>query len=83
LFGSLPRVDRHDDRLQAIAGNVPPPTHFPAGCRFRDRCAYSTEKCREWPPLMTSDPNHQAACWFAEEIAAGRREPHAVAAASG
>jgi peptide/nickel transport system ATP-binding protein len=81
LFASLPRVDRHDDRLQAIEGNVPPPTQFPDGCRFRDRCAYSAEKCREWPPLMTWDPNHQAACWFAEEIAAGRREPHAVEAA--
>ncbi|MBI3468918.1 MAG: ABC transporter ATP-binding protein [Planctomycetes bacterium] len=83
LFASLPRVDRHEDRLQAIVGNVPPSTHFPAGCRFRDRCAYSADKCREWPPLMTWDPSHQAACWYADEIAAGRREPHSVAAASG
>lgn len=73
LFGSLPRVDRRDDKLQTIPGNVPPPTRFPPGCRFRDRCPLAVEKCHEQPPLVNVGNGHLAACWFAEDLAAGRK----------
>lgn len=71
LFASLPRVDRQDDRLLAIEGNVPPPTQFPSGCRFKDRCPLAAEKCSEPPPLAEIEPGHFSACWFSREIAAG------------
>ena len=63
LFASLPRVDRHEEQLQAIQGNVPSPTNFPTGCRFRDRCPLAFERCTEEPPLVEIAPQHWAACW--------------------
>ena len=84
LFKSLPRVDRSDDRLQAIPGNVPSPTKFPEGCRFRTRCPLAVAKCTEEPPLIDVGGGHRSACWFAEELAAGRPVEFApVGAAAG
>ncbi|MBX3412041.1 MAG: ABC transporter ATP-binding protein [Pirellulales bacterium] len=68
LFDSLPRVDRHDDELRAIEGNVPSPTSFPSGCRFRDRCPLAFEKCTEEPPLSEIAPGHHSACWVADSL---------------
>jgi peptide/nickel transport system ATP-binding protein len=73
LFNSLPRVDRSSERLQAIPGNVPPPTNFPTGCRFRARCPLATTKCEEVPPLAEIEPGHFSACWFAKDLAAGKQ----------
>ncbi|HUY89562.1 MAG TPA: ABC transporter ATP-binding protein [Pirellulales bacterium] len=72
LFASLPRVDRLDDRLQAIEGNVPPPTQFPGGCRFKERCPLAADKCDELPPFVEIEPGHFSACWFSRQIAAGQ-----------
>jgi len=68
LFESLPRIDRHDDELRAIEGNVPSPTNFPSGCRFRDRCPLAFEKCTDEPSLNEVAPGHHAACWVAESL---------------
>jgi peptide/nickel transport system ATP-binding protein len=38
LFRSLPRLGEKKHRLDAIAGNVPHPSHFPSGCAFHPRC---------------------------------------------
>jgi peptide/nickel transport system ATP-binding protein/oligopeptide transport system ATP-binding protein len=73
LFNSLPRVDRTVDRLQAIPGNVPSPTNFPTGCRFRSRCPLAAAKCLEDPPLVEVEAGHHSACWFAADLAAGRK----------
>ncbi|MBX7167716.1 MAG: ABC transporter ATP-binding protein [Pirellulales bacterium] len=73
LFASLPRVDRQDDRLVAIEGNVPLPTRFPTGCRFRGRCPLAEAKCEQEPPLAEVGPGHRSACWFASDLYAGRR----------
>src|SRR4029079_13939081 len=51
LLPGMPRVGRRQDRLAVIPGNVPPPTAWPTGCRFRDRCPYAGGRCeRETPP---------------------------------
>src|SRR3954453_16939639 len=42
---AMPRVGGEKDRLATIPGTVPPPTNWPKGCRFRDRCPYSWERC--------------------------------------
>ena len=73
LFASLPRIDQKGDRLTAIEGTVPSPTHFPSGCRFRPRCPLAAEECHEEPPLEEKSPGHFAACWFAEEGPAGAK----------
>jgi oligopeptide/dipeptide ABC transporter ATP-binding protein len=68
LLQAMPRVGETRDRLSTIPGTVPPPTAWPEGCRFRERCPYSWERCeREHPPLYQIGAGHQSRCHLAEE----------------
>jgi oligopeptide/dipeptide ABC transporter ATP-binding protein len=54
--------------LAVIPGSVPPPTAWPTGCRFRDRCAYAWDRCaREHPPLYQIGAGHVSRCHLADE----------------
>ncbi len=65
LFESLPEVGAERARLHTIAGNVPPATHFPRGCRFHPRCPYAMRVCaEEEPALFDVDEAHTARCWL-------------------
>jgi len=65
LLRALPRPGRERARLAAIAGNVPAPLDYPAGCAFSDRCAEVLGRCpAEQPPLEEVMPGHRAACWL-------------------
>ena len=73
LLGALPRLGHAGEvgepLLNEIPGVVPPLTDLPNGCRFSDRCAYSTEKCvRRAPPLDEKRPGHLAACWHSDRL---------------
>ena len=72
LFASLPRVDETKSRLETIEGSVPPATHFPEGCRFRERCKWAGPDCVKEPPLLQIGGGHTAACWYHESIASQR-----------
>jgi len=76
LLEAIPRVGARRDRLAVIPGTVPPPTRWPSGCRFHDRCPYSWERTeQEHPPLYTVGDGHISRCHLAEEP--GRRaQPH-------
>ena len=65
LMSSIPRIDGESGGvLPTIAGSVPPPTAFPAGCRFSSRCPFADARCRaEEPPLVDLAPSHGVACW--------------------
>jgi oligopeptide/dipeptide ABC transporter ATP-binding protein len=65
LLGSIPKLHLERETLTAIQGQVPNPAQMPAGCRFMPRCPFSTEKCREDPPLAAVTPGDEAACWYA------------------
>jgi peptide/nickel transport system ATP-binding protein len=81
LLGAMPHVGREAERLATIPGTVPPPTAWPAGCRFRDRCQYSWERCeREHPPLYQIGGGHTSRCHLAEEPER-RLHPHPAIAA--
>ena len=68
LLGAMPRVGGEQERLATRPGTVPPPTDWPAGCRFRDRCPYAWERCeREHPPLYKIGGGHTSRCHLAEE----------------
>ena len=76
LMHAMPRVGRSLERLAVIPGTVPAPTAWPAGCRFRDRCPYSWERCeREHPPLYRIGEGHTSRCHLAEEPER-RAHPH-------
>jgi len=81
LLGAMPRVGGEKDRLATIPGTVPPPTNWPKGCRFRDRCPYSWERCEsEHPPLYQIGGGHSSRCHLAEEPER-RQHPHPPLAA--
>ena len=81
LLRSMPRVGHRRDRLTTIPGTVPPPTAWPAGCRFRDRCPYAWDRCeQEHPPLYQIGAGHVSRCHLAAEPER-RERPHAPAAA--
>ena len=63
LLSSIPKFDFGGGRLTAIAGYVPSPLNYPAGCHFQDRCAYAFERCKiEIPPLTEISPGRRVAC---------------------
>jgi len=57
--------------LPVIAGTVPPPGQWPAGCRFAGRCGYATAECTAAEPALTAaEPGHEARCIHADQLAA-------------
>ena len=68
LLAAMPRLGETRERLRTIPGTVPPPTRWPEGCRFHDRCPYAWERCtREHPPLYLIGGGHVSRCHLAEE----------------
>ena len=81
LLGAMPRVGGEKDRLATIPGTVPAPTDWPKGCRFRDRCPYSWERCEaEHPQLYQIGGGHTSRCHLADEPER-RLHPHPPLAA--
>ena len=82
LMRAMPRVGGTSERLAVIPGSVPPPTAWPSGCRFRDRCPYAWERCeREHPPLYEAGEAHLSRCHLAVEPER-RNHPHVPLAAA-
>ena len=76
LMNAMPQITESRERLNVIPGTVPPPTAWPSGCRFRDRCPYSWEKCvEEHPPLYQIGEGHTSRCHLAVEPER-RAHPH-------
>jgi len=76
LMNAMPQITESRERLNVIPGTVPPPTAWPSGCRFRDRCPYSWERCeREHPPLYQISEGHTSRCHLAVEPER-RAHPH-------
>jgi peptide/nickel transport system ATP-binding protein len=68
LLAAVPTLDTSRERLHTIPGTVPPPTDWPAGCRFRDRCAHAWDRCAtDAPPLVQCGPAHRVRCHLVQE----------------
>jgi len=68
LMAAMPQLGGGVERLNVIPGTVPPPTAWPAGCRFHDRCPYAWERClREHPSLYPLADGHVSRCHLADE----------------
>ena len=68
LLKSLPQLGLRAERLPVIAGTVPEPLHFPAGCKFHPRCPIGSDdrRCRTVEPqLKETAPDRCVACWYA------------------
>jgi peptide/nickel transport system ATP-binding protein len=76
LMQAMPQLGEPRARLNVIPGSVPAPTDWPSGCRFRDRCPYSWERCeQEHPPLYEISATHTSRCHLAVEPER-RAHPH-------
>jgi len=76
LLAAMPRLGEARERLRTIPGTVPPPTRWPSGCRFHDRCPYAWERCTtEHPPLYQIGSAHVSRCHMADEPER-RNHPH-------
>jgi peptide/nickel transport system ATP-binding protein len=83
LITSIPSNVPRGQRLNVIKGTVPNPFRMPKGCRFEPRCPMAFDICREYdPPLLTTDPDRQAACWLHYPLSQ-RPAAHASAARDG
>lgn len=57
-----PNVERKRERI-ILEGDVPSPINPPTGCRFRTRCKYAMDICKEQtPPLKEVGSGHFVAC---------------------
>ncbi len=61
LIASTPRL--RGGELKWIPGSPPDLRNPPEGCRFRPRCPFAFEKCKEEPPMKEFEHEHWAACW--------------------
>lgn len=70
LIDSLPKIGVRikEKRLEGIPGKPPLLLDPPAGCRFRDRCPFADEQCRDEPPFVDKGDGHMVACWKVEEL---------------
>jgi oligopeptide/dipeptide ABC transporter ATP-binding protein len=81
LLEAMPQVGQARERLATIPGSVPPPTDWPTGCRFHDRCPYAWDRClAEHPPLYEIAHGHVSRCHLADEPQrrANKHEPLVV-----
>ncbi|MDV2857172.1 MULTISPECIES: ABC transporter ATP-binding protein [Oceanimonas] len=70
LLASIPRLDRQSKtELPVIPGQVPSLEQLPAGCRFANRCAYSSEVCTTQPAREQAGDGHQVWCHHWRELA--------------
>ena len=66
LLQTIPRMDEPPKaELFAIKGNVPSPSDWPEGCRFRTRCDRATAACSCIPKI--DGKKHSVACFNPEE----------------
>jgi len=53
LLSSIQTIDK-DLEEEILEGDLPSPLNPPSGCRFRTRCKYATEKCKNEEPDESS-----------------------------
>ncbi|WP_020204701.1 MULTISPECIES: ABC transporter ATP-binding protein [Cupriavidus] len=63
LIGSAPSRNPRGAPLRQIPGMTPSLLNLPAGCAFRERCAYATDVCKTPPPLDTAADGRRLRCF--------------------
>lgn len=70
LLASAPKLEVKRRDHVILQGDIPSPINPPKGCRFRSRCSFAKELCAEKDPelktIFENDPEHLAACHFAQ-----------------
>ena len=64
LIKSIPRIDKVDQKLDPIEGNVPIPINLPWQCSFYNRCKFATQKCSNSVPSLQGTDHHKVSCFL-------------------
>lgn len=68
LIASVPKMGQSSKALESIQGQVPDPSHMPAGCKFSPRCSEARPICFEQePPLLELEGGRKCVCWLYDE----------------
>jgi peptide/nickel transport system ATP-binding protein len=63
LFGSIPDIEKDEEKLMPIKGTMPDPTDLPTGCPFHPRCDHAMESCStRVPKRVDVGNNHFVSC---------------------
>lgn len=72
LLSSIPIADPDlSAKMERVIleGNIPSPLNVPSGCRFRTRCRYAMDICKEIEPKLEQvGINHKVACHLYNDI---------------
>lgn len=67
LLSSIPKIDGEIEE-EILEGDVPSPLNPPSGCRFRTRCKYAKEICKQQEPSLEDFGNeHFVYCHFSKK----------------
>lgn len=70
LLKSKPVINKRQEELYSIPGQVPNPLTLTESCYFSDRCAHCMAICKtNEPKLKEVAPLQKTACWLYEEVA--------------
>jgi peptide/nickel transport system ATP-binding protein len=69
LLSAIPVPNPERKRKKAeLIGDIPSAINIPSGCRFRTRCRYGEDACKEKEPeLIPVSPDHYVACGLVEK----------------
>ena len=62
LLSAIPIIGQKDKERIILTGDIPSPVDPPSGCRFRTRCQYATEACKELPDTSEFENGHKVRC---------------------
>lgn len=63
LIGAIPRLDKDQEFLEIIPGNLPNLLDLPIGCKFEERCPLKMEVCSSIRPVAKEvEEGHEVAC---------------------
>ena len=63
LLNSIPKLGHKQKKLPTIAGLVPSLGNLPSGCRFQDRCPFSSSECKMVEPeVVKLEGGREVAC---------------------